>query len=197
MAPRRRLRVSGIVSRRGSKVEMKSFFAVPIFALLLSQSPAQERDLGGYEKMEHTIDGAKESGEPYMIKEREFVWSCWKQKRRCFAYLKVEFKDAPPNVAQIFVEPNEKGVWNAVYTLDAQLLDKNGKPKGKPVSFRYSMQEVVRVEAADLGKKIKEIPDDEIRAADTYKIYLKLDKSPVRQGFELLFRNGTRTGLIF
>jgi GTPase len=106
-------------------------------------------------------------------------------------------KDAPPNVAQIFVEPNEKGVWNAVYTLDAQLLDKNGKPKGKPVSFRYSMQEVVRVEAADLGKKIKEIPDDEIRAADTYKIYLKLDKGPVRQGFELLFRNGTRTGLIF
>jgi hypothetical protein len=176
---------------------MTSFFTVSIFALLFSQSPAQERDLSGYEKMEYTIDGAKESGEPYMVKEREFIWNCWKQKRRCFAYLKVELKDAQPNVVQVFVEPNEKGVWSAVYMLDAQLLDKNGKPKGKPVSWRYSLQEVVRVEATDLGKKIKEIPDGEIRTGDTYKIYLKLNKSAVRQGFELLFKNGTRTGLIF
>jgi hypothetical protein len=176
---------------------MNSFFTVSIFALLFSQSPAQERDMSGYEKMEYTIDGSKESGEPYLVKEREFIWNCWKQKRRCFAYLKVEFKDGQPNVAQVFVEPNEKGVWSAVYMLDAQLLDKKGKAKGKPVSLRYSLQEVVRVEASDLGKKIKEIPDDEIRTADTYKIYLKLDKSAIRQGFELLFRNGTRTGLIF
>jgi len=176
---------------------MNSFFTVSIFALLFSQSPAQERDMSGYEKMEYTIDGSKESGEPYLVKEREFIWNCWKQKRRCFAYLKVELKDAQPNVAQVFVEPNEKGVWSAVYMLDAQLLDKKGKPKGNPVSLRYSLQEVVRVEASDLGKKIKEIPDDEIRTADTYKIYLKLDKSAIRQGFELLFRNGTRTGLIF
>ena len=176
---------------------MSSFFTVSIFALLFSQSPAQERDMSGYEKMEYTVDGSKESGEPYLVKEREFIWNCWKQKRRCFAYLKVELKDARPNVEQVFVEPNEKGVWSAVYMLDAQLLDKKGKPKGKPVSWRYSLQEVVRVEAADIGKKIKEIPDDEIRTADTYKIYLKLDKSAIRQGFELLFRNGTRTGLIF
>ena len=176
---------------------MSSFFTVSIFALLFSLSPAQERDLSGYEKMEFTIDGTKESGEPYLVKEREFIWDCWKQKRRCFAYLKVEFKDAQPNVAQVFVEPNEKGVWSAVYMIDAQLLDKNGKPKGKPVSAQYSFQEVVRVEAADHGKKFKDIPDDEIRTADTYKIYLRLNKSAIRQGFELLFRNGTRTGLIF
>jgi len=176
---------------------MNSFFTVSIFALLFSQSPAQERDLSGYEKMEFTIDGTKESGEPYLVKEREFIWNCWKQKRRCFAYLKVELKDTQPSVIQIFVEPDEKGVWSAVYMLDAQLLDKKGKPKGKPVSLRYFLQEVVRVEATDLGKKIKEIPDDEIRTADTYKIYLKLDKSAIRQGFELLFRNGTRTGYIF
>jgi len=77
------------------------------------------------------------------------------------------------------------------------MLDKNGKPKGNPVSLRYSSQEIVRVEAADIEKKINEIPDNEISAADTYKIYLKLDKSAIRQGFEILFRNGTRTGLIF
>ena len=59
------------------------------------------------------------------------------------------------------------------------------------------MQEVVRVEATDLGKKIKEIPDGEMRTGDTYKIYMKLNKSAIRQGFELLFKNGTRTGLIF
>jgi hypothetical protein len=176
---------------------MISFFTVSIFALLFSQSPAQERDLSGYEKMEYTIDGAKESGEPYIVREREFIWNCWKQKRRCFAYLKVELKDAQPNVVRVFVEPNEKGVWSAVYMIDAQLLDKNGKPKGKPVSLRYSLQEVVRVEATDPGKKIKEIPDGEIRTGDTYKIYLKLNKSGARQGFELLFKNGTRTGLIF
>lgn len=176
---------------------MNSFFTVSIFALLFSQSPAQERDLSGYEKMEFTIDGTNESGEPYMVKEREFIWNCWKQKRRCFAYLKIEFKDAQPNVVQVFVEPNDKGVWSAVYMIDAQLLDKNGKPKGKPVSWRYSLQEVVRVEATDLGKKIKEIPDCEMRTGDTYKIYMKLNKSAIRQGFELLFKNGTRTGLIF
>ena len=176
---------------------MSSFFAALNLALLFLQSPAQERDLGGYEKMELTIDGTKESGEPYLVKEREFIWNCWKQKSRCFAYLKIELKDAQPNVIQMFVEPNEKGVWNAVYIIHAQMLDKNGKPKGNPVSLRYSSQEIVRVEAADIGKKINEIPDNEIRAADTYKIYLKLDKSAIRQGFEILFRNGTRTGLIF
>src|SRR5262249_50298039 len=176
---------------------MNSFFAVSILALLFSQSPAQERDLSGYEKMERTIDGTKESGEPYLVKEREFIWNCWKQKRRCFAYMKIELKDTQPNIIQVFVEPNEKGAWNTVYMLDAQLLDKNGKSKGKPVILRYTLQEIVRVEAIDLGKKIKEIPDDEIRTADTYKIYLKLDKSAIRQGFELLFRNGSRTGLIF
>ena len=176
---------------------MISFLAVSIFALLLLQSPAQERDLSGYEKMERTIDETKEDSAPYVAKQRDFIWNCWKQKRRCFAYLKVELKDAQPNVVQVFVEPNEKGVWSAVYMIDAQLLDKNGKPKGKPVSWRYSLQEVVRVEATDLGKKIKEIPDGEIRTGDTYKIYLKLNKSDIRKGFELLFKNGTRTGMIF
>src|SRR5262245_19101736 len=176
---------------------MNSFFTVSIFAILFSQSPAQERDLSGYEKLEFTIDATKESGEPYAAKEREFISNCWKQKRRCFAYLRVELKDTQPSVIQVFVEPNEKGVWSAVYMLDAQLLDKKGKPKGKPVSLRYSLLEVGRVEATGLGKKIKEIPNDEIRTADTYKIYLKLDKSAIRLGFELLFRNGTRTGFIF
>src|SRR5215468_6920162 len=126
---------------------MSSFFAALNLALLFSQSPAQERDLSGYEKMEFTIDGTKESGEPYLVKEREFIWNCWKQNRRCFAYLKVELKDTQPSVIQVFVEPNEKGVWSAIYMLDAQLLDKKGKPKGKPVSLRYSLLEVVRVEA--------------------------------------------------
>jgi hypothetical protein len=174
---------------------MNSFFTALILVPLFSQSPLQERDLSGYEKMERTVDGTKESGEPHMI--REFIWNCWKQKRRCFAYLKVELKDAQPNVIQMFVEPNEKGAWNAVYIIDAQLLDKNGKPKGKPVSWRYSAQKIVRAEADSIGKKIKEIPDNEIRSADTYRIYLKLDKSAIRQGFGLLFRNGTQTGLIF
>jgi hypothetical protein len=61
---------------------MNSFFAVAIFALFFSQSPAQERDLSGYEKMERTIDATKESVEPYLVKERELIWNCWKQKRR-------------------------------------------------------------------------------------------------------------------
>jgi len=125
---------------------MNSFFAVSILAILFLQSPAQERDLSGYEKMEHTIDGTKESSESYLVKEREFIWNCWKQKRRCFAYLKVELKDTPPSVVQIYVE---------------------------------------------------EIPDEEVRTADTYRIYLKSSKSAVKQGFELFFRRGGPGGLIF
>ena len=176
---------------------MNSFFTVSIFALLFSQSPAQERDLNGYEKMEYTIDGAKESGEPYMVKEREFIWNCWKQKRRCFAYLKVELKDTQPTVIQIFVEPDEKGVWNAVYMIDGQPLDKKGRPKGKPVSWRYSIQKIVRIEATDSFTKIKEIPDDEVRTAGTYKIYLKSSVGALKQGFELLFGGGEPRGLMF
>jgi hypothetical protein len=176
---------------------MNLFFAISIFALLFSQSPAQERDLSGYEKLEYTIDGAKESSEPYLVKEREFIWNCWKQKRRCFAYLKVELKDTQPSVIQIFVEPNEEGVWNAVYMIDAQPLDKKGKPKGKPISWRYSLQNIVRIEATDSFKKINEIPDDEVRTADTYKIYLKSSKGGIKQGFELMFRKGGPGGLIF
>jgi len=176
---------------------MNSLFTVSIFALLFSQSPAQERDLSGYEKMEFTIDGTKESGEPYAVKEREFIWNCWKQKRRCFAYLKAELKDTQPSVIQIFVEPDEKGAWNAVYMIDAQPLDKKGKPKGKPVSWRYSLQKIVRIEATDSFTKIKEIPDDEVRTADTYKIYLKSSRGAIKQGFELLFRSGGPGGLIF
>jgi hypothetical protein len=176
---------------------MNSFFAVSIFALLFSQSPAQERDMSGYEKMGYTIDGAKETGEPYLVKEREFIWNCWKQKRRCFAYLKVELKDIQPTVMQIFVEPNVEGVWSAVYMIDAQLLDKNRKPKGNPVSLRHSLQDIVRVEATDFEKKIKEIPDDEVRTGDTYRIYLKVKKSAIKQGFELLFMRGSASGFIF
>ena len=176
---------------------MNSFFALSILTLLLSQSPAQERDLSGYEKMEYTIDGTKESSEPYLVKEREFIWNCWKQKRRCFSYLKVELKDIQPSVIQVFVEPNEKGVWSAVYMIEAQLLDKKGKPKGRTISLRSSFMELVRVEDTDLEKKIKEIPDDEVRTADTYKIYLKSNKSAIKQGFELLFRNGSSSGLLF
>lgn len=176
---------------------MNSFFAVSILALLFSQSPAQERDLSSYEKMEHTIDGAKETSEPYIAKEREFIWNCWTQKRRCFAYLKVELKDTQPSVIQIFVEPNEEGVWNAVYMIDAQPLDKKGKPKGKLVHWKSSTQKVVRIEATDPGKKIKEISDDEVRAAGAYKIFLKSDKNAVKQGFELLFRIGNSFGLMF
>jgi hypothetical protein len=165
--------------------------------LVETSASAQERDLSSYEKMEHTIDGTKESGEPYMVKQREFIWNCWKQKRRCFAYLKVELKESQPSVVQIFVEPNEKGVWSAVYMIDAQLLDKKGKPKGKNISLRSSFLELVRVEDTDLGKKITEIPDEEVRTADTYKIYLKSNKSAIKQGFELLFRNGSSSGLLF
>ena len=176
---------------------MKALFAISIMTLLFSQSPAQERDLSGYEKMEHTIDGTKESGEPYMAKEREFIWNCWTQKRRCFAYLKVELKDTQPSVIQIFVEPDEKGAWNAVYMIDAQLLDKKGKPKGKPISWRYSLQKIVRVEATDSFKKPEVIPDDEVRTADTYRIYLVSSKGAIKQGFELLFRRGGPGGLIF
>jgi|GEM_PF-1563930 len=176
---------------------MNSFFTVSIFALLFSQSPAQERDLNGYEKMEFTVDGTKESGEPYAVKEREFIWNCWKQKRRCFAYLKAELKDIQPSVIQIFVEPDEKGTWNAVYMIDAQPLDKKGKPKGKPVSWRYSAQKIVRIEAADSFTKIKEIPDDEVRMAGTYKIYLKASKGAIKQGFQFLFRSGGPGGFLF
>jgi len=176
---------------------MRSFFAVSILALLFSQSPAQKRDLSGYEKMEHTVDGTKESAEPYLVKEREFIWNCWTQKRRCFAYLKIELKDSQPSVIQIFVEPNEKGGWNAVYMLEAQPLDKKGKPKGKPISWQYSLQEMVRVEATDSFKKIEEIPDDDVRTADTYRIYLKSSKSAIKQGVELLFRRGGPGGMIF
>ena len=176
---------------------MNPFFAVSIFALLFSQSPTQERDLGGYEKMEHTMYGTKESGEPHLVKQREFIWNCWKQKRRCFAYLKAELKDAPPTVMQIFVEPNEKGVWNAVYMIDAQLFDKNLKPKGKPLNLRLALQEIVRVEATDFEKKIKKIPDDEVRSADSYRIYLKVKKGAIKQVFEPLFMKGTASGIIF
>ena len=69
---------------------MNSFFSISIFALSFSQSPAQERDLSGYEKVERTVDATKENSAPYVAKQREFIWNCWKQKRRCFAYLKVE-----------------------------------------------------------------------------------------------------------
>ena len=176
---------------------MNSFFAVAVFALFFPQYPAQERDLSGYEKMEFTIDTTKESSEPYLVKEREFIWNCWKQKRRCFAYLKAELKDPPPTVIQIFIEPNEKGVWNAVYMIDAQPLDKKGGPKGEPVSWRYSLQKVVRIEATDSFTKIKEISDEEVRAADTYRIYLKSSKGAIKQGFELLFRTGGPGGFLF
>jgi len=81
--------------------------------------------------------------------------------------------------------------------IDAQPLDKKGKPKGKPVSWRYSLQKIVRIEATDSFTKIKEIPDDEMRTADTYKIYLKSSKGAIKQGFELLFRTGGPGGFIF
>src|SRR5215510_2116492 len=97
--------------------------SILILTLSYFQSPTPERDMSRYEKMEHTVDGTNESGEPYLVKEREFIWDCWTQKRRCFASLKIEAKDNPPNMIQIFVEPNEKGVWNAVYLIDARLLD--------------------------------------------------------------------------
>jgi hypothetical protein len=171
---------------------MKSFFTISVLALLFSQSPAQERDLSGYEKMERTIDETKEDSAPYVAKQREFIWDCWKQTRRCFAYLKVELKDTSPSVIQIFIEPDEKGVWNAAYMADAQLLDKNRKPKGKPVSLRYSSLKIVRIEASDSFKKIKEIPEDEVRTADTYRIYLKSTRGAIK---EILF--GGPNGLIF
>jgi hypothetical protein len=171
---------------------MNSFFSISIFALSFSQSPAQERDLSGYEKMERTVDATKENSAPYVAKQREFIWNCWKQKRRCFAYLKVELKDTQPSVIQIFVEPDEQGVWNAVYMVDAQPLDKNGKPKGNPVSWRYSLLKIVRVEATDSFKKIREIPEDEERTADTYRIYLKSTRGAIKQ---VLF--GGPNGLIF
>jgi hypothetical protein len=174
---------------------MKSFFAISILALSFSRPPAQERDLSGYEKMERTIDATKENSAPYVAKEREFVWNCWKQNRRCFACLKVELKDSRPTVIQIFVEPDEKGVWNAVYMVDAQPLDKKGKPKGEPVNLRYSLLKIVRVEATDSFNKLKEIPEDEVRTADTYKIYLKSTKGAIKQGFDFLF--GGHGGLIF
>src|SRR5215470_12987733 len=104
----------------GKGGRLKSFFPISILALLLSQSPAQERDLSGYEKMERTIDATKEDSAPYVAEQREFIWNCWKQKRRCFAYLKVELKDISPTVIHVFVEPDEKGAWNAAYTADAQ-----------------------------------------------------------------------------
>jgi hypothetical protein len=177
--------------------EMSSFFTVSIFALLFSQSPAQERDLSGYEKMEFTVDATKESGEPYAVKEREFIWNCWNQKLRCFAYLKAELKDTRPSVIQIFVEPDEKEVWNAVYMIDAQPLDKKGKPKGKPVSWRYSIQKIVRIEATGSLTKIKEIPDDEVRTAGAYRIFLKSSPGALKQGFEFLFGSREPRGLIF
>ncbi|HEY8460955.1 MAG TPA: hypothetical protein VIM99_11275 [Blastocatellia bacterium] len=153
--------------------------------------------MSGYEKMERAIDATKENGEPHLIKGREFIWNCWKQKRRCFSCLKVEFKDAPPNVIQIFIEPNEEGAWNAVYMLDAQPLDKNGKPKGKPVSWRHSSRKLVRVDADYPGKNAREIPDDEIRTPDAYKIYLKLDNSVVAKSFAFLFGKGAKAGLLY
>src|SRR5262245_52914883 len=171
---------------------MKSLFAVSIFALLLSQSPTQERDLSSYEKIEYTIDATKEDSAPYVAKEREFMWNCWKQKHRCFVFLKVELKDSSPSVIQVFVEPDEKGVWNAVYMVDTQPLDKKGKPKGKPINLRYSLLEIVRVEVKDSLKKTREIPEDEVRAGDTYRIYLKSTRGAIKQ---VLF--GGPYGLIF
>src|SRR5262245_1136890 len=177
--------------------EMIPFLPVSIFALLLLQSLAQERDFSGYEKMERTMDETKEDSAPYVAKQRDFIWNCWKQKRRCFAYLKVELKDTSPSVVQIFVEPDEKGAWNAAYMVDAQPLDKNRKPKGKPVSLRYSSLKITRIEATDSFNKIsldkiKEIPEGEVRTADTYRVYLKSTRGAIKQ---VLF--GGPNGLIY
>jgi hypothetical protein len=168
-----------------------------ILSLSFFLTPAQDRDLSGYEKMEHTVDSTKESSEPYIAKEREFIWDCWSQKRKCFSHLKVELKDAAPTIIKVFIEPNEKGVWNAVYQIDSQLLDKNGKPKGKPINAQFSLHEVVRVEPTDSVKKIREIPKDAVRTADSYKIYFKSNQSAMKQGVELLFNHGISSGLIF
>jgi hypothetical protein len=81
--------------------------------------------------------------------------------------------------------------------IDGQPLDKKGKPKGKPVGWRYPIQKIVRIEATDSFTKIKEIPDEEVRTAGTYKIFLKSNVGALKQGFEFLFGSGEPRGLIF
>lgn len=177
---------------------MKLFFAV-LLGLCSSELFAQDRDLSRYEKLEMTVNGDKESAEVQMAQERDFIWNCWTQKRRCASLLKIEFSNQQPNTLQLYVEPDEKGIWQMTYLMNVRLLGKDGKPKRKFFSTQVATRDVTRIEAIKPGEKFNrvEIPDTEIRSAEAFRIWLKLDKSPVKQGFELIFKNGTTTGLMF
>ena len=169
-----------------------------IASLIFGEATAQTRDLEKYEQLIYVVDAAKESAETYQAKGRGFAWNCWIQKRRCYVSLKIEILPSPPNLLELYVEPNKEGEWSMTYLIDVQLVEKSGKPKKERLKGQFISTKVSRVEIIK-GAEIKplKVPGDQPLPADSFGIFVSANKNPLRFGAELIFKNGSTTGWIF
>jgi hypothetical protein len=109
----------------------------------------------------------------------EFIWEHWTQHRLGYVIVTFHSIEGEPSTSQMFVEPDEAGLWHLSTRIERKLIDRRAfsDPKFKGTveqTDEYKAYEIERIEvpANGLSKRVV-IPASVKRRLDSYLLRLK------------------------